>query len=345
MNFVGVSSFVDGDQKFISGATESRINVVTGKADKIKVNGSATWTPGDVNVARKRGNIRVLASTKEYMWQMPSILIGNKQWMEQNSAFVNNLLAAAFQGGELVRSNEQALQQAGKINAAIFKEEDGPYWAKYFKGATENGVSLGGSTTNGLGDNLYLFGLNGNDNLYKRIYTVFGNVSIKYFPEFLKTLVPYEQVVNTSYLKQLAAVSDVGSLAVAKPTYDPAAQGQSTFAKKAVNIEFETGKLGFTPKAVTQLNEILDSLSVSGLSVQINGHTDNVGNSEANQLLSKRRADAVKTWIMNNAGSAFPEARMRTRGYGDAQPVAENASAMGRAQNRRVEIVLLTTSN
>jgi outer membrane protein OmpA-like peptidoglycan-associated protein len=344
MNFVNVKEFTEGDEKFIAGASDTRINTETKKSQSVKITGAATWTPGDVKIAKTRGNIKVLASTKEYMWQMPTIVIGNKQWMSQNAKFVENFLAAAFEGGELVRSDSAALMKAAEINSVIFKEQNAEYWAKYFKGTVENGIALGGSTTNGLGDNLFLFGLNGNDNLYQRVYTVFGNVAIKHYPEFLTKLVPYDEVVNTNYLKTLAANAKGSELVAAKPTYDPAAPKQ-TFAKRAVSIEFETGKANITSAGVKQLNDVLDQLSISGLRVQVNGHTDNVGDPAANQLLSKRRAEAIREWLIANAGSSFPPERVSARGYGDTEPIADNKTAAGKAQNRRAELVLLTSGN
>lgn len=344
INFVNVKEFTEADEKFIAGAHETRFNVATKKSEKIKVNGSATWTPGDVKLAKVRGNLKVLASTKEYMWQMPTIVIGNREWMAQNPKIVENFLAAAFEGGERVRSDDAALMKAAETNSLIFKEQNAEYWTKYFKGTTENGVSLGGSTTNGLGDNVFYFGLNGNDSLYKRVYTAFANVTVKHFPDFLTTPVPYEEVVNTGFLKTLAANAKASDLQVAKPVYDQAAPKQ-TFASRSVAIEFDSGKATITSAGIRELNEVLDQLSISGLRVQLNGHTDSLGDPQANQLLSKRRADAIKEWIMANAGSSFPAERLSTRGYGDTVPIADNKSVEGRAKNRRVDIVLLTTSN
>ena len=56
--------------------------------------------------------------------------------------------------------------------------------------------------------------------------------------------------------------------------------------------------------------------------------------------LSKRRAEAVKAYFMQNAGSAFPENRIVTRGYGDTSPAADNSTEEGRRKNRRVQIFL-----
>lgn len=352
INFVYTDSFVKSDDNYIAGYCETRPVVEggkkTGETRKVCQNGTATWTPGDVKVATKKGGLVSIASTKEYMWQMPNIVIGNKAWMEKNPQLVENFLAAAFEGGELVRSNDQALTKAADIAAKVFNEENGAYWKRYFKGVTEpdlqgQDISLGGSTTNGLGDNAFLFGLNGNDNLYKRVYNVYGGTVSKLYPDVLPKLVNYDEVVNPRYIQSLLGKATTTAQAV-QPTFSSTQQVTGTFAKKAYSIEFKTGSAEFSSSAIATLNDLLDQVSVSGLTLQINGHTDNVGNSESNQALSKKRAEAVKAWIMSNASSTFPAERIRTRGYGDSQPVADNDTASGKAQNRRVEIVLLNTN-
>lgn len=353
LNFVYVSSFVEADDNLIAGYTEQRPVVVNGKLTgeirTVTQNGTATWTPGDVKVAKNyNGDIASIASTKEYAWQMPSIIIGNKQWMEQNPEYVQGLLAAAFEGGELVRSNPDALMKASAILAKTFNEFDASYWNKYFKGAIEtnkagNAIPLGGSTTNGLGDNAYLFGLNGNDNLYKNVYNVYGKIISRLYPELLPTLLPYEQVVEPKYIQALISRATVVPEAQT-PTYNQSSKVIQTFAKKSYSIEFDTGKDTFSPAAIQTLEELLEQLSISGLVVQINGHTDNVGNATFNLELSKKRAEAVKIWLSVNAPTTFPIDRLRTRGFGDSQPIESNSTRTGQAKNRRVEILLQQTN-
>ncbi len=350
MNFVAVSAFTEADEKLIAGYSEVRPVVsngrLTGEKRKVTQNGTATWTPGDVKVTtecakpgKACAGIAAVASTAEYRWQMPATVIGNKAWMEKNPILVQNFLAAAFEGGEMVRNSDEALSRGAAINAKVFKEEDAAYWKKYFTGS--NG--LGGSTTSGLGDNAYLFGLNGNDNLFKRVYTVFGAIDHQYYPDAMPVPLPYGDVVNTSYVEALLAKSTNTAKADAG-VFNANAVVTGTFAKKAYSIEFMSGKASFTPQAAAVLDDVLNQISITGLSVQINGHTDNVGNPESNLTLSKARADAVKNWIVQNAASTFPVDRVRTRGFGDAVPVADNKWADGRAKNRRVEIILLKTN-
>ncbi|MEO5687754.1 MAG: OmpA family protein [Burkholderiaceae bacterium] len=356
MNFVSVGAFTEADEKLIAaskGACETRPVVsagkLTGESRRVCQNGTATWTPGDVKVAREVGGLAAVASTKEYMWQMPATLIGNKQWMAQNPAFVKNLLAASFEASDAIKGSDANLLAASTVMAKVMKEQTPEWWAKYHRGVVEKDskgldIRLGGSTTNNLADNLYLLGLNGNDNLYKRVYTVYGGLAKTLYPQEMPVVLPYESVVNASYVQSLATeATGAASARPATPAFDARAPATSTFAKRSWAIEFDTGKATFRPQAFSVLDEMLDQVAVSGLAVQVSGHTDNVGDPSSNLALSKRRAEAVSAWLQANASSSFPKERVRTRAYGDQQPVAANDSADGRARNRRVDIALVRT--
>lgn len=352
MNFIATSSFTESDEKLIAGYCEERPLVKagkpTGESRRVCQNGSATWTPGDVKIAREKGGVVPVASTKEYIWQMPAVLIGNKKWNAAHPDVVKAILASTFEGSDAVKRSDSELLKGSTVVAKVAKEEDGAWWAKYFKGAVEtdklgHSVALGGSTTNNLADNQYLFGLNGNDNIYKRVYTVFGNIAKNLYPQVMPTVLPYETVVNTTYIEQLAQNARSAGTAD-KPTFTATAPVTESVANRSWSIEFDTGKNSFKSQAVPVLEELLNQVSVSGLTIVISGHTDNVGNSATNMTLSRQRAIAVKTWLETNAGSTFPEGRIRVRGYGDSQPVADNGSADGRAKNRRVEIALVKTN-
>lgn len=356
MNFVSVSAFTEADEKLIAaskGACETRPIVRNGKSTgenrKVCQNGSATWTPGDVKLAREVGGLAAVASTKEYMWQMPATIIGNKQWMAKNPDFVRNMLAASFEASDAIKASDANLLTASAVMAKVMKEQTPEWWARYHKGVVEkdklgNDISLGGSTTNNLADNLYLFGLNGNDNLYKRVYTVFGNVAKQFYPQDMPELIAYEKVVNASYLQAIAAGSTVAASAKPDaPTFAPNAPATSVFAKRSWGIEFDTGKATFRPEAIPVLEQMIDQIAVSGLPIQISGHTDSAGDPTSNLALSKRRAEAISTWLQANAPSSFPKDRLRTRAYGDQQPVANNNTNEGRAKNRRVEVSLIRT--
>jgi OOP family OmpA-OmpF porin len=104
------------------------------------------------------------------------------------------------------------------------------------------------------------------------------------------------------------------------------------------NILFDTGKATITPAsapAIAVIGELLKN--EPALTIEIQGHTDNVGASAANLKLSQDRAAAVKAYVVQTLG--LPAARMTTAGFGDTKPVGDNKTEAGRAENRRVELV------
>ncbi len=103
-------------------------------------------------------------------------------------------------------------------------------------------------------------------------------------------------------------------------------------------ILFATGKAELQPESRPVLKEIASTMKRYGdLKILIEGHTDNVGGSASNLSLSDARAAAVKATLVSDFG--LDAARITTKGFGDTKPSAPNATAVGRAQNRRVEIV------
>lgn len=101
------------------------------------------------------------------------------------------------------------------------------------------------------------------------------------------------------------------------------------------NIFFESGSYELMEKSVTELDKLHKFLKENpAISVEISGHTDNVGSDQANQKLSQQRAVAVVEYLTNKGISAD---RLTAKGYGEAQPIASNATEEGRQQNRRIE--------
>jgi len=103
-------------------------------------------------------------------------------------------------------------------------------------------------------------------------------------------------------------------------------------------INFDTGKSTIKDDSKPLLEEVGKLLTNNpGLKLSIEGHTDNVGNKDANQKLSEQRAASVKDFLVKN--NKIDAARLSTKGFGDTKPIADNATADGKTQNRRVELV------
>jgi len=210
LNWVAASDYIDAAQKYVSGFCTELKNTKSGKKEKHCVDGVVTWTPGDVTIAEKKGGLVSIVSTKENRMQMPNVIIGNKKWMAANRDIVKGMLAAAFAGGEQIKKDSTALKKAAELSALVYGEKDADYWQKYFKPTVQKdkqgiSVELGGSTVNGLAENLQLFGLDGKTNYFAATYTTFADIVKSQYPKLLPAYDPVADVVDTSYLKDLAA--------------------------------------------------------------------------------------------------------------------------------------------
>ena len=104
------------------------------------------------------------------------------------------------------------------------------------------------------------------------------------------------------------------------------------------HINFETGSATITPGSVQTLTGLASVLKCyPSARVELDGYTDSTGNPAANQKLSMDRADAVKDLLVKNG---VEESRISTKGFGETHPLASNATATGRAENRRTEMVV-----
>ncbi len=136
-----------------------------------------------------------------------------------------------------------------------------------------------------------------------------------------------------------AAGSKVDAVGCPVSEVQKALEQEGTYTFGDVNFAFDSAEL--RPGAATSLQEVGRVLTArSGDRMELVGFTDSVGSDAYNQKLSQRRAEAVRTYLVKN----FPglnASRFDVRGMGEAQPVADNSSAEGQSQNRRVEIRLL----
>ncbi len=102
-------------------------------------------------------------------------------------------------------------------------------------------------------------------------------------------------------------------------------------------VLFQTGKWDLKPGAMAKLDEIAHALQGKEQPITVYGYTDDVGTRDNNLQLSQRRADAVRSYLVSKG---LPQDLLTAQGKGPDAPVAENTSIEGRAQNRRVEIVV-----
>ncbi len=104
------------------------------------------------------------------------------------------------------------------------------------------------------------------------------------------------------------------------------------------DVLFDTAKFTLKPNTQVSLAKVATILQLyPDLKVQVEGYTDSIGSDAYNQTLSENRANAVHDFLVQNG---VPAANVTAAGYGKADPVADNSTAAGRAQNRRVNLVV-----
>ncbi|MDR1946676.1 MAG: OmpA family protein [Desulfovibrio sp.] len=101
------------------------------------------------------------------------------------------------------------------------------------------------------------------------------------------------------------------------------------------SVQFALGSAAITSESAAVLNEVAKILSSNKADVSIAGHTCSIGSEQVNQVLSERRAAAVKSYLVKKG---IPAGSITTRGYGKDNPKYDNSTEQGRRLNRRAEI-------
>ena len=104
-------------------------------------------------------------------------------------------------------------------------------------------------------------------------------------------------------------------------------------------VNFDNDSARLRPESITILDNAAATLKEWGeVKVEVAGYTDAASSTAYNLTLSQRRAETVRAYLIQHGIAAE---RLTARGYGEAQPVADNKTAAGRAKNRRVELIPL----
>jgi OmpA-OmpF porin, OOP family len=307
-----------------------------------------TWTPGDEQAVHGRPGTTKIVSSHEYASQMPAVIMGIKKFFNDNRDEVHGLLAATFQAADQLKAFDAARRKAGEISAKIYNDQTGDYWYGYYMGMRDpkSGQPLGGSAVFNLEDNVNYFGLDGkHNNNMRATYETFGKIATQNYPQLFKDnpIPPYKEAVDTSFIFGAQAMLNTsGVQGASAETVDYAKQAATgtVVGHKAVYINFASGSDQPLPNSLPTLNDLKDALAInSQLALQLDGYTDDAGSDAVNVPLSEKRALAVKRYFQQVAPLSFPEARFKSvAGHGSQDPIASNATAGGKALNRRVEI-------
>jgi outer membrane protein OmpA-like peptidoglycan-associated protein len=138
--------------------------------------------------------------------------------------------------------------------------------------------------------------------------------------------------LKASELRTAAAMAELAAIASLKE------EERGLVLTLSGSILFRSAESTLMPAAQEKLDQVAKALlSIRARNLIVEGHTDSQGSDAYNQALSQRRADAVRNYLVQKG---YPANQIQAHGQGEGSPVAENNSAEGRANNRRVEIVI-----
>lgn len=316
---------------------------LTGQIINKKVDGCATWTPGDQKVFDELSGFTDIVSTKEFNNQMATTVIAVKEWAVKHPDIVSNILKSALTASNQMKQYDEWRVRASEAVATTYDLETPKYWYDMFKGqkGTKNGIdyNMGGSRVFNYADVMQYYGITDGTNRYKAVYNQVSSYLTELNPfgfnESVKRVVPYDEAVNLYFIKN---INDIDAGSAYKSDYSKTAD--EVMASGEWNINFDTGSDHISSSSEGTLETIYNLLiQAEDTKLKLEGHTDDTGSAETNYDLSKKRAQAVVNFLR---GKGIPQSRFQSVvGKGEDEPLESNSTNAGRAKNRRVVITLL----
>jgi len=141
-----------------------------------------------------------------------------------------------------------------------------------------------------------------------------------------------QEELKDSEKRTAAALAELATLASLKE------EERGLVVTLSGSVLFKSAESTLLPNAQVKLDQVANALlAIRARNLIVEGHTDSQGSNAYNQGLSQRRAEAVRDYLVQKG---YPADHIQARGRGEGSPIANNASAEGRANNRRVEIVI-----
>jgi OOP family OmpA-OmpF porin len=229
----------------------------------------------------------------------------------ERSLQIDNI-GAYFSMSEIRRTTDEVLVREAQVRADKAVEAPNGKWVKvsgYFQPKYEAEYLVIGNFVDDRGTQSVAY----RDDCYNYAYYYIDDVLVKKVPPMLPVPVKPDDLTRI-----------------------PLETGKTIRLK---NIYFEFDRDELMPRSHVELNKLLGILRANpGMVIQIVGHTDSLGNAPYNLDLSRRRAQSVVKFLVENK---IARGRLRFHGEGEKEPIATNDTDEGRSQNRRVEFVIL----
>lgn len=298
------------------------------------VDAAVVWSPDDEACLRAVPGSRVLESTKSASNIIADVFFAKREFVDKNRNKLQQLYEGWMKGAAEINSSSAAKSKAVKIlsEGLAIPQSDAEVAINNVRLATH-------------GDNLNFFGLNPDykgvtaDALYRRMAEEYQKLG------FAEANVATWRSVGYPGIAQSTQLAGNENAAEAQKTFAAVTETEATtreaIATKRVSISFRTGEfqLDENAKYIIDREFVEIAKAFGNARIRIEGNTDNVGNRASNIALSKKRAEAVKNYLITQY-SMDPN-RFIVVGNGPDKAIADNGTESGRAQNRRTDFELI----
>jgi outer membrane protein OmpA-like peptidoglycan-associated protein len=309
---------------------DARADFVAGKVDAAVV-----WEPDVTEALKKRPGTHVLVSSKTAANLIADLMVAREDFISQHPDVIK-----AFVQGWL-----EGTVEANRNNDLVVKllMENEPLYKDLGEQVTREGLAT--VKWADLIDNTKMFGLDGSEPLFDRIFKQASLAWVK--RGYINRPVPPAQAKDDHFLREMySAIPKEEAVAAPKEEFKFPAQPPEEkktappIMTKPVNIYFATGSAELDANAKQVLDQVaLTAQTYSNAYIRIEGNTDSTGNPQRNVTLSETRAQSVVKYLVEQYG--FNSARLIAKGNGPYKPVASNDTTEGRAKNRRTDIMVV----
>jgi outer membrane protein OmpA-like peptidoglycan-associated protein len=300
---------------------------------KSKIEVACLWEPDVTLALAGRAGAHRLFSTADATELVADVLFGRKSLVDAQPDVVEKLARAWFAAVESAENDRPAAARLISTVASRFRDE---------LGYEKTLAALGWAKWTSLADNARFFGLDGEAPAFDRVYNQADGIWINYPQAEIKDRFAPSMLRDDRVVKKLwEEAGRPTAKAVATAPADLARTGAALFTK-SLSIGFASGSSRLTAEAIAVINQqVLVQLQMAGgMSARIEGNTDNVGEPKENQELSEQRARSIVEYLVSRG---VPPSRMVARGNGSGNPRASNATPEGRGENRRTDILFISS--
>ena len=301
---------------------------------KGQVDAAVVWSPDDADCVQKVSGAKILQNTKNASQIIADVFIAKQSFLDANQQEVRQLVEGWLRGAAEINNSDEAKNKAADILAVGLGQP------KDFCYDAINNVRL-----RTYGDNINFFGLNPNykgvsgEDLYNKMEIKYGQIG------YIQGKIPsWRMIAAPQFIQQISSLTGPENAAETAAKFtkaDEKIKKAKAISTKRVSISFRSGEYQLDENAKYIIDhEFLDiAKAFANARIRIEGNTDNTGSAAVNKTLSYKRAQSVVNYLVTEHG--FDPNRFIVVGNGPNKPVASNATAEGRAKNRRTDFEIL----